>query len=451
MFLTKNLKFDKVYWLSMWVAEKGSGDNMKTFFWQVYAFLYDIVQFLKPYKYLQKRILEELKLIPHLDILDSGCGTGNSIKEIVSSEKLPYNIKIFGIDISSVMLGKARRKLKKYNGVTFEEKRTEDEAQNERGFDRIISSNSLYTTENPNEVIQNWYNKLEDGGILVLVNPFNPDPQKILVEHLQLIKRERDWKALLFFFLIYPLWFLLMQINKRIAKAAKEGKTVHFIEPGRLEETLKNAGFTILNSEILYGDTCVLFSCQKDTGQKFGRDKEEIIIRRAQTPEEIIGTQKLRYQVYCEEIKSLNPNDYPDEIEIDWFDQYSIHFLAKTRCDIIGCVRLISDTPRGFLLEEEFELSQNLERKRNLIFEFSRIIIILEKRGEKMWDKMLQHAYFWSIKKIKNPILIGVCGKKLWDKMKKQYWDTSIFGNFAKYHNTISAPGVVKPNKKILY
>ena len=420
---------------------------MKTFFWQVYAFLYDIVQFLKPYKYLQKRILEELKLIPHLDILDSGCGTGNSIKEIVSSENLPYNIKILGIDISSVMLGKARRKLKKYNGVTFEEKRTEDEAQNERGFDRIISSNSLYTTENPNEVIQNWYNKLEDGGILVLVNPFNPNPQKILVEHLQLIKRERDWKARLFFFLIYPLWFLLMQINKRIAKAAKEGKTVHFIEPGRLEETLKNAGFTILNSEILYGDTCVLFSCQKDTGQKFGRDKEEIIIRRAQTPEEIIGTQKLRYQVYCEEIKSLNPNDYPDEIETDWFDQYSYHFLAKNKYGIIGCTRLIPNTPKGFLLEEKFILPKIYIHSRNKILEGSRIVTRIDKRRQKIGLQILDFVHLWSLEN--NFCWWITFGQEaLWNMIEKIGFHYDIWDEYIIYHKTKSAPGIIKLNKK---
>jgi len=431
----------------MWVIKKGSGDNMKTFFWQVYAFLYDIVQFLKPYKYLQKRIFEELKLIPHLDILDSGCGTGNSIKEIVSSKNLPYNIKIFGIDISSVMLGKAGRKLKKYKGVALEEKRTENEAQNERSFDRIISSNSLYTTENQIEVIQNWYKKLEDGGILVLVNPFNPNPQKILVEHLQLIKKEKDWKARLFFFLIYPLWFLLMKINKRIAKAAKEGKTVHFIQPEKLKETLKNAGFTILNSEILYGDTCVLFSCQKDTGEKFGEGEEEIIIRRAQTPKEIIGTQKLRYQVYCKEIKSLDPNDYPDEIETDWFDQYSYHFLAKSKYGIIGCTRLIPNTPKGFLLEEKFILPKIYIHSRNKILEGSRIVTRIDKRRQKIGLQILDFVHLWSLEN--NFCWWITFGQEaLWNMIEKIGFHYDIWDEYIIYHKTKSAPGIIKLNKK---
>jgi len=431
----------------MWVIKKGSGDNMKTFFWQVYAFLYDIVQFLKPYKYLQKRIFEELKLIPHLDILDSGCGTGNSIKEIVSSKNLPYNIKIFGIDISSVMLGKAGRKLKKYKGVALEEKRTENEAQNERSFDRIISSNSLYTTENPIEVIQNWYKKLEDGGILVLVNPFVPNPQKILVEHLQLIKKEKDWKARLFFFLIYPLWFLLMKINKRIAKAAKEGKTVHFIQPEKLKETLKNAGFTILNSEILYGDTCVLFSCQKDTGEKFGEGEEEIIIRRAQTPKEIIGTQKLRYQVYCKEIKSLDPNDYPDEIETDWFDQYSYHFLAKSKYGIIGCTRLIPNTPKGFLLEEKFILPKIYIHSRNKILEGSRIVTRIDKRRQKIGLQILDFVHLWSLEN--NFCWWITFGQEaLWNMIEKIGFHYDIWDEYIIYHKTKSAPGIIKLNKK---
>lgn len=412
---------------------------MKTFFWQVYAFLYDMVRFLKPYQYMQKRILGELRLIPHLDVLDSGCGTGNSIKEIVSSENLPYNIKIFGIDISSIMLGKARRKLKKYKDiVTFEEKRTEDEAQNERSFDRVVSCNSLYTTENPNEVIQNWYNKLEDGGILVLVNPFDPKPQKILVEHLQLIKKEKDWKALLFFFCTLPLWFLLMLINKRIAKVAKQGTTVHFIELNKLEIILKNAGFIVLNSEILYGDTCVLFSCQKETG----KDGDEVIIRRAQTPEEIIGTQKLRYQVYCKEIASLNPDDYPEEKETDWFDQYSYHFLAKDKCGIIGCTRLIPDTPRGFLLEEAFALSPDLKNYRKQTLEFSRFSLDPNYRKKDFRLLIAKYSIKFTKQKYKTKFWIAVCQQKFWYVINLT-WDIEIWDSYKEYHNTISAPGII--------
>ncbi|MCF6277040.1 MAG: methyltransferase domain-containing protein [Candidatus Magasanikbacteria bacterium] len=423
---------------------------MKKFFWQFYAILYDIVRFLKPYKYLQKRILEELRLIPHLDILDSGCGTGNSIKEVVSSKDLPYNIKIFGIDISSIMLGKARRKLKKFSNVNFEKKRTENEAKNKRSFDRIISSNSLYTTKNPEEVIENWYKKLEDGGILVLVNPFNPKPQNILNEHLQLIKKERDWKAGLLFFCIFPLSVLLMMINLVIAKAAKKGSTVHFIEPKKLEEILKNVGFIILNFEVLYGDTCILFSCQKDTGQIITKGGEEILIRRAQTPEEIIETQKLRYEVYCEEIKSLDPKDYPDKIEIDWFDQYSYHFFAKNNCGIIGCIRLIPNTPRGFLLEEEFELPKFQEIARMKTLELSRLSVAKIKRTTNLGILITAFSLITTKKKIYTKYWIAVCQKKYWLEISKTC-NIKIWESYKEYHGTFSAPGSIFFKDKIYF
>lgn len=40
---------------------------------------------------------------------------------------------------------------------------------------------------------------------------------------------------------------------------------------------------------------------------------------------------KLRYEVYCIENKFLNPEDYPDNLEFDDYDQQSVHYLIRHR------------------------------------------------------------------------------------------------------------------------
>jgi len=52
---------------------------------------------------------------------------------------------------------------------------------------------------------------------------------------------------------------------------------------------------------------------------------------------------KLRYQVYCIENEFLNSEDYPNQLEIDDFDQYSVHYLIRHRKsgDYAATTRLI--------------------------------------------------------------------------------------------------------------
>ena len=52
---------------------------------------------------------------------------------------------------------------------------------------------------------------------------------------------------------------------------------------------------------------------------------------------------KLRYQVYCTETQFLNSEHYPDGLEIDDFDQQSVHYLIRHRKsgDYAATTRLI--------------------------------------------------------------------------------------------------------------
>jgi N-acyl amino acid synthase of PEP-CTERM/exosortase system len=71
------------------------------------------------------------------------------------------------------------------------------------------------------------------------------------------------------------------------------------------------------------------------------------------SPELLRKAFQLRYQVYCLECKFLNPNDYPDGLEIDIYDPYSIHFVTLDHEDtVVGTIRLIQNhAPLPFPIE----------------------------------------------------------------------------------------------------
>jgi N-acyl amino acid synthase of PEP-CTERM/exosortase system len=61
---------------------------------------------------------------------------------------------------------------------------------------------------------------------------------------------------------------------------------------------------------------------------------------------------RLRYQVYCLECNFLKPEDYPDGIEMDEYDDQSVHFAAMNEDgQVIGTMRLILQGKHIFPVE----------------------------------------------------------------------------------------------------
>jgi N-acyl amino acid synthase of PEP-CTERM/exosortase system len=62
--------------------------------------------------------------------------------------------------------------------------------------------------------------------------------------------------------------------------------------------------------------------------------------------------QRLRYEVYCLERGYLDPQDFPDELESDFYDKFSLHCaVVEAEKQLSGTLRLVPDTPKGFPLE----------------------------------------------------------------------------------------------------
>ncbi len=65
-------------------------------------------------------------------------------------------------------------------------------------------------------------------------------------------------------------------------------------------------------------------------------------------PDLLQASYALRYQVYCRERHFLSPDDYPDQLETDAFDQHAIHVgVINAQRELAATARLIQLTPAG--------------------------------------------------------------------------------------------------------
>lgn len=88
---------------------------------------------------------------------------------------------------------------------------------------------------------------------------------------------------------------------------------------------------------------------------------------------------RLRYQVYCTECGFESPEDHPEGLEYDEYDQYSSHFCAIVEDTerIIGCVRIIHHSPIGLPVDHHCVLDpeKKFTGDPNKIGEISRLAI----------------------------------------------------------------------------
>ncbi|MFH1753801.1 MAG: PEP-CTERM/exosortase system-associated acyltransferase [Candidatus Omnitrophota bacterium] len=94
--------------------------------------------------------------------------------------------------------------------------------------------------------------------------------------------------------------------------------------------------------------------------------------------EEMDEIYALRYQVYCNECAFINPDDYPEKLESDEYDRYSMHFIAEDTRGPIGTSRLILKNPHGFPLEDRCKEGLSLDLTHidhKKVAEVSRLVI----------------------------------------------------------------------------
>lgn len=85
---------------------------------------------------------------------------------------------------------------------------------------------------------------------------------------------------------------------------------------------------------------------------------------------------RFRCTIACDELSILKRNDYPDGLETDEYDKYSIHFAAlNEKNEVISCLRLINNSPIGYPMENEMNIRFDNSVKRVQVGEISRQFI----------------------------------------------------------------------------
>ncbi len=89
-----------------------------------------------------------------------------------------------------------------------------------------------------------------------------------------------------------------------------------------------------------------------------------LLFKKAETENELKGVYNLRFKVYCQEKKFESEGIYESQYEMDEYDVYSIHFIAKANEEIVGTARLILNNPIGFPVEKNCKIDMSMDNKR---------------------------------------------------------------------------------------
>jgi N-acyl amino acid synthase of PEP-CTERM/exosortase system len=144
---------------------------------------------------------------------------------------------------------------------------------------------------------------------------------------------------------------------------------------------------------------------------------------------------RVRYEVYCQECGFLPTADYPDGLEIDNYDDHSIHFAAFADNNVIGTSRLVMNSEHGFPLNEhckEINIDE-CELPKDSLVEVSRLALRKTFRRRKEDGIYAVESY---LKKSEGGILPENPEEKT-DQDRKRHQPVVILGLYkAMYHET---------------
>jgi ubiquinone/menaquinone biosynthesis C-methylase UbiE/N-acyl-L-homoserine lactone synthetase len=356
-------------------------------FWDIYAYFYDAINCLLPYRDLMKKAYGKIGVYKgEIKILDAGCGTGNFARYLSGQKN--FNFTYTGIDNSISMIKAAKNKNMDPEIFGFRPHDFKNKLRDK--YSHIVCLNAVYAEKDIAVILRNFHRSLNFGGLLIIANPIKkPKIANILREHAKMLFRMRFGdmaKEVLIFIFKFPMLLAVILLNLFIKKKAEQQEFI-FMDKKELTEAVEKEGFKVIGSEYAYGGTDVLL-----TAVKIMRKNEQVSIEAAYRLEDMEEIFKMRYNVYCEELFSLDENF--DKKETDKFDEFSMHFMIRFEGEIVGYLRLILHNKYGFLMEDEFELPKYLDKK--TMAEVSRLIIKKPRRDARLFFELLEAARIWS-------------------------------------------------------
>lgn len=160
------------------------GDILIRMLWWIYGFVYDGLNYFFPYRNLLALTFEALKLNDGQTVLDLGCGTGN-----LSDLILRHNaVNLTGVDGSSSMLRRAKRKLKSKSLQSGAELIEADiitylHSVKPATFDRIAMVNVVYAVVDRTILWEECLRVLKPGGLIIATTSDRDGSKSIIAEH----------------------------------------------------------------------------------------------------------------------------------------------------------------------------------------------------------------------------------------------------------------------------
>ncbi len=137
--------------------------------WNLYAACYDLVSDLGPYQDMLDEVVAELDLRPGMRVLDAGCGTGALAARLALRHP---DVQVVGVDSSTGMVTRARRRASWPGGFRFVHSSLEDALDGDgEGFDRIASVNVIWALGDPAAAVERMALRLRPGGRMVHTTP----------------------------------------------------------------------------------------------------------------------------------------------------------------------------------------------------------------------------------------------------------------------------------------
>jgi ABC-2 type transport system ATP-binding protein len=135
-------------------------------YWSRYANTYDEFAEYVVGKTVRQAIINKLSEERDLgEVIEFGCGTGYFTKAVAKNAK-----HVIATDLSEEMLETAKKQLKEFRNVIVQKADCEERAFPLESFDTVFMANIIHAIENPLRALQQSYQILKHGGLLLIVS-----------------------------------------------------------------------------------------------------------------------------------------------------------------------------------------------------------------------------------------------------------------------------------------
>lgn len=205
------------------------------FMWNVYGYVYDGLLKFYPYRKLQDLIVKTASPRSGDEILDLGCGTGNTTTRILQNNP---EVKVTAVDGSPIMLKVFRKKIAKKeindNSLQILQQNIETFLSKSANctFDTIIMTNVLYALKNRHDVWPKLLKMLKPDGKIIVTSSDRRGSWPIIKEHML---NDSIFKLLL------PKLFAVFVIDYFISQLSRAG-AFSFIPADVIEQEVEASG-----------------------------------------------------------------------------------------------------------------------------------------------------------------------------------------------------------------